>query len=49
MEEWKDIKGFEGKYMVGSEGHILSLDYRHTGQAHILTPSPHISGNLRIQ
>lgn len=49
MEEWKDIKGFEGKYKVGSEGHVLSLDYRHTGQAHILTPSPHISGNLRIQ
>ena len=33
MEEWKDVKGFEGKYKVSNLGNLLSLS---TG--HILKP-----------
>lgn len=27
MEEWKDIKGYEGLYQVSSEGRVKSLDH----------------------
>lgn len=32
MEEWKDIKGFEGLYMVSNLGRVKSLNYRRTGK-----------------
>ena len=31
MEEWKDIKGYEGLYQVSNEGRVRSLNYNHTG------------------
>lgn len=27
-EEWRDIPGYEGRYMVSSHGHVMSLSYR---------------------
>ena len=27
MEEWKDIKGYEGLYQVSNEGRVKSLDH----------------------
>lgn len=27
MEEWRDIKGYEGKYQVSNEGRVKSLNY----------------------
>ena len=27
MEEWKDIKGYEGLYKVSSYGKVVSLNY----------------------
>lgn len=30
MEEWKDIKGYEGLYQVSNEGNVRSLNYNHT-------------------
>lgn len=35
-EKWKDIEGFEGKYMVSNLGRIKALDYRRTGKEKIL-------------
>ena len=35
-EEWKDIKGFEGKYMVSNTGKVKSLNYNKTGKEKIL-------------
>ena len=32
MEEWRDIKGYEGLYQVSSLGNIKSLNYNHTGK-----------------
>lgn len=32
IEEWKDIKGFEGKYQVSNTGKVRSLNYNNTGQ-----------------
>lgn len=32
MEIWGDIKGFEGKYQVSTEGNVRSLNYNNTGQ-----------------
>lgn len=35
-EVWKDIEGYEGKYQVSNMGNIRSLDYRGTGETHIM-------------
>lgn len=32
MEEWKDIKNYEGKYQVSNYGRVRSLNYNHTGK-----------------
>lgn len=38
-EEWRDIKGYEGKYQVSNTGKVKSLNYKRTGQAKLLRPS----------
>lgn len=30
MEEWKDIKGYEGLYQVSNKGNVRSINYNHT-------------------
>lgn len=30
VEEWRDIKGYEGKYQVSNTGKVRSLNYNHT-------------------
>ena len=37
MEEWKDIKGYEGIYQISNKGRVKSLNYRHTGKEGILS------------
>lgn len=38
MEElWKDIKGYEGKYMVSNTGKVLSLNYENRGYSKIMS------------
>ena len=32
MENWKDIKGYEGLYQVSDKGNVASLNYRGTGE-----------------
>ena len=36
MEEWKDIEGYEGKYMVSNTGKVKSLNYNRTGKERIM-------------
>lgn len=38
MEMWEDIKDFDGKYQISTEGHVKSLNYNNTGKEKILTP-----------
>ena len=35
-EVWKDIQGYEGKYMVSNWGRVKSLNYNRTGKERIL-------------
>lgn len=35
-EEWKDIQGFEGTYMVSNLGKVKSVNYRGSGKEHLL-------------
>ena len=37
-EEWRDIKGYEGKYQVSNLGHVKSLQYKRLGKERILIP-----------
>lgn len=37
-EIWKDIEGYEGKYMISSLGNVLTLNYKRTGKNKILKP-----------
>lgn len=39
MEEWKDIKGYEGKYQVSSCGRVKSLSNNKTRKERILKPN----------
>lgn len=36
-EEWRDIKGHEGRYFVSNFGRVKNADYRHTGQESLMT------------
>ena len=48
MEEiYKDIKDLEGKYQVSNFGNILSLNYRNTGRAELMSPGKR-GGYLRV-
>ena len=48
MEEWRDIKGYEGKYMVSNLGRFKSLNYRRTGKEKILEGYPDKDGYLYV-
>ena len=36
MEVWRDIKDYEKKYMVSSQGNVKSLNYNNTGKERLL-------------
>lgn len=38
-EEWKDIKGYKGKYQVSNTGKIISLNYHRSGKSKELIPN----------
>lgn len=47
-EEWRDIKGFEGKYMVSNLGIVKSLNYNNTGKEGILEGVDNGHGYLQV-
>ena len=57
MEEWKDIKGYEGLYQVSNLGRVKSLSNTNTRKEKILKPIYHAryyqitlsKNNIRIQ
>ena len=48
MEEWKDIKGYEGIYQVSNEGRVKSLNYNHTGKERILKSTSNSCDYLNV-
>lgn len=38
MEEWRDVRGYEGLYQVSNTGKVRSLNYMHTGKIHQISP-----------
>jgi hypothetical protein len=49
VEIWKPIVGYEGRYEVSNLGAIRSLNFRRTGKARLLTPSPDSYGYLSVR
>ena len=47
MEEWRDIKGYEGLYQVSNLGRVKSLGNNKTRKEKILKPET-INGYLRV-
>lgn len=48
MEEWKDIKGYEGLYQISNYGRVKSLNYDHTGKEQILKLPKSQKGHLYV-
>ena len=47
-EEWKDIKGYEGRYQVSNLGRVKSLNYNHTKKEKILKLKPNRKGYFEV-
>ena len=48
-EIWKDIQGYEGKYMVSNYGRVKSLNYNNTGKEGIMKLTKDGNGYLQVQ
>jgi len=49
QEIWEDIKGFQGKYQISSEGHVGSLNYNNTGKFGLLKPKKNRYGYNEVK
>ena len=47
-EIWKDIKDYEGLYMVSNWGRVKSMNYSHSGKEKILKTGTYKSGYLYV-
>lgn len=47
MENWKDIKDYEGIYQASDLGNLRSLNYKRTGKIQVLKPALDNKGYLR--
>ena len=47
-EVWNPIKGYEGRYEISNLGKIMSLNYRKTKKAKLLTPIVDRSGYYNV-
>lgn len=48
-EVWKDISGYEGRYMISNKGRVKSLNYKGTGKEAILKPGMNRKGYYQVQ
>lgn len=48
VEEWRDIEGYEGKYMVSSLGRVKSMSYNKTGKEKIRKQVKNRNGYLQV-
>lgn len=49
MEEWKDIKGFEGMYQISNLGRVKTLNYKNTGEERIRANSLTRDGYIKVR
>ena len=47
-EVYKDIPGFEGKYMISNKGNVMSMNYQNTRKPKVLIPVKHHLGYLLV-
>lgn len=47
-EQWKDIEGYEGKYQISSNGKIVAINYRGTGETKEVRPRKDKDGYLIV-
>lgn len=48
-EIWREIPGYEGRYMVSNTGSVLSLNYRNCNYSRRLVPKCNNSGRLWVE
>lgn len=48
IEEFRDIPGYEGLYQVSQMGNVLSLNYRNTKKANLLSPDIDRDGYRKV-
>lgn len=48
MEQWKDVKGYEGLYQISNEGRVKSLNYKRMGIEKVMRPQKDKNGYLII-
>lgn len=49
QEIWKEIPGYNGKYLISNLGNILSTNYSGTGKTHQLKQKKHHTGYLFVR
>lgn len=49
IEIWTDIKEYEGKYQISTEGHVGSLNYNNTGKFKLLKPKKNKYGYNEVK
>lgn len=47
-EVWRDIDGYEGRYMVSNLGHVRSMNFRNHGYPMNITPKVNNDGRLWV-
>ena len=49
IEQWADIKGYEGKYQISTEGNVESLNFNNTGKFGLLKPKKNRYGYNEVK
>ena len=49
IEQWTDIEGYEGKYILSNTGKVVSLNYNNTGKPRELKPKINQKGYLEVK
>lgn len=49
MIEYRDIKGYEGKYQVSNKGDVISLNFNRSGEAKTLKPGKSHNGYYSVK
>lgn len=48
VELWRDVNGYEGKYMVSNLGRVKAINYKRRGIEKVLSPVPNTYGYYQV-